>query len=149
MKIFVATDHRGFNMKEELLVFLRNEGYDVEDVGNTVFDADDDFTFFAKKAALEVLGSDDKDARAIMLCGGGQGMCMMANRFKGVRAAVIWDATEAKITRADNDSNILCLPARVMDGNEPLWQDIVITWLTTEFDGAVRHVRRNRQLDEI
>jgi ribose 5-phosphate isomerase B len=101
-------------------------------------------------AALKVLGEDDGDARAILLCGGGQGMAMAANRFNGIRASVVWDAFEAKMTRNDNDSNILCLPSRVLEErDDDGWQGIVETWLNTPFANAVRFRRRNAQLDEL
>ena len=99
-------------------------------------------------AATKVIGETDKDPRAILICGGGQGVAMAANRFRGIRAAVIWDAFEAKMTRYDNDSNVLCLPARVLQDNEAAWQGIIETWLNTQFAGAARFKRRNAQIDE-
>lgn len=149
MKIFLGSDHNGFHLKEEVFAYLTKRGYDVEDVGDAVLDKDDDFPEFAAKAAIKVLGSEDADARAILLCGGAQGMGMAANRFDGIRASVVWDAHEAKMTRNDNDSNVLCLPARMLDGDPDDWQDIVDTWLTTPFAGAERFKRRNRQLDNL
>ena len=76
-------------------------------------------------------------------------MCMAANRFKGIRASVIWDAHEARMTRRDNNSNVLCLPARVLEDNEVAWKGIVETWLNTAYADAPRYNRRNAQLDEI
>jgi len=146
MKIFLGSDHNGFHLKEKIFAYLVKHGYDVQDVGDQTLDPSDDFPEFAQAAALKVLGEDD--ARAILLCGGGQGMAMAANRFRGIRASVIWDAYEAKMTRNDNDSNILCLPSRILDeGND--WQGIIETWLATPFASAVRYKRRNEQLDEL
>lgn len=147
MKIFLGSDHRGFHLKEKIFAYLAKRGYDVEDVGDAELDPEDDFPEFAQRAAIKVLGEDD--ARAILLCGGAQGMAMAANRFRGIRASVIWDEKEAEITRNDNDSNILCLPARLLENDESEWQAILETWLTTPFAGAARYVRRNRQLDEL
>src|SRR2546430_1698801 len=113
MKIFLGSDHQGFQLKEKLFAYLSKHDYDVEDVGDKELDPDDDFPQFAYLAATKVLG-EEKDGRAILLCGGGQGMCMAANRVRGIRAAVIWDAHEAKMTRNDNDSNVLCLPAKLL-----------------------------------
>ncbi|MEO7904519.1 MAG: RpiB/LacA/LacB family sugar-phosphate isomerase, partial [Candidatus Saccharimonadales bacterium] len=76
-------------------------------------------------------------------------MAMAANRFRGIRASVIWDAYEAKMTRYDNDSNILCLPSRILHDDESAWKDIIDTWLTTDFAGATRFKRRNAQIDEM
>ena len=148
MKLFIGSDHNGFHLKEKVFAYLSKLSYDVEDVGDEELNPDDDFPQFAAKAAIKVLGEDD--ARAILLCGGGQGMAMAANRFRGIRASVIYDAFEAKMTRNDNDSNILCLPARVLKADDDtVWKDIIDTWLKTPFAGAPRFVRRNRQLDEL
>lgn len=149
MKIYLASDHQGFHLKEKLFAYLSKHDYDVEDVGDRVLDADDDFPQFAYMAATKVLGSEDKDPRAILICGGGQGMAIAANRVNGIRAAVIWDPHEAKMTRHDNDSNVLALPARLLDDRDTLWQGIVEVWLNTPFAGAARFVRRNHQLDQI
>lgn len=148
MKIFLGSDHNGFHMKEHVFAYLAKHGYDVEDVGDTYLDPSDDFPEFAQAAALKVLG-EEGDARAILLCGGGQGMAMAANRFHGIRASVIWDAFEAKMTRNDNDSNVLCLPSRILENDESAWQGIIETWLNTPFAAAPRYARRNAQLDEL
>lgn len=150
MKIYLGADHQGFALKEKVFAWLAKRNYDVQDVGNDELDPRDDFPQFAQAAALQVLGDDPADdPRAILLCGGGQGMCMAANRFNGIRASVIWDSYEAKMTRNDNDSNVLCLPSRVLDDDAELWQDIITTWLETPFAGATRFKRRNQELDEL
>jgi ribose 5-phosphate isomerase B len=149
MKIYLGADHQGFAMKEEVFAYLAKRGYDVEDVGDKELDPADDFPEFAQLAALKIIGDDSEDPRAVLLCGGGQGMCMAANRFRGIRASVIWDTFEAKMTRNDNDSNVLCLPSRILQDDEKKWQDIIDTWLTTPFANAARFKRRNAQIDEI
>lgn len=149
MKIYLASDHNGFHLKRDVFAYLSKNGYDVEDVGDAQLNPEDDFPEFAHAAALKVIGSEHDDARAILLCGGGQGMCIAANRFRGIRAAVIWDAHEAKMTRNDNDSNVLCLPSRLLDNDDDAWKGIIETWLNTPFANAPRYVRRNRQLDEL
>lgn len=148
MKVYLGSDHQGHQLKEAVFAWLSKEGIDVEDVGNKVPDPQDDFPQFAQMAVLKVLGSEDKDARAILICGGGQGMAMAANRFKGIRAAVIWDEYEAKMTRIDNDSNVISLPARVLEGDFNNVRNILTTWLETKFSGAARHARRNQELDD-
>lgn len=147
MKVFLGADHNGFHMKEQVFAYLSKRGVDVEDVGDREFNAEDDFPEFAQMAAIKVLGEDD--ARAILICGGGQGMSMAANRFRGIRASVIWDEYEARMTRNDNDSNVLCLPSRVLEKDKAEWQAIIDTWLETPFATAERYKRRNRQLDEL
>lgn len=148
MKIYLGSDHHGFHLKERIFAYLAKRGYDVEDVGDTQLDPADDFPEFAQMAALKVLGQPGHEARAILLCGGGQGMAMAANRFRGIRASVVWDAFEAKMTRNDNDSNVLCLPSRVLDGDDSEWEGIIETWLGTPFAAAARYKRRNTQIDE-
>jgi ribose 5-phosphate isomerase B len=149
MKIYLGSDHQGFHLKGKVFAYLAKHSYDVEDVGDQTLDSNDDFPEFAAAAALQVIGSDDKDPRGILLCGGGQGMAMAANRFHGIRASVIWDAFEAKMTRNDNDSNILCLPSRILENDDSTWEGIIETWLNTPFAGAVRFKRRNAQIDEL
>lgn len=136
-------------MKQHVFAYLAKQEYDVEDIGDKELDPADDFPEFAQMAALKVIGDEDPDPRAILICGGGQGMSMAANRFSGIRASVIWDAYEAKMTRNDNDSNILCLPSRVLEKHESEWKDIIDTWLKTPFANAPRYKRRNAQIDEI
>lgn len=119
---------------------MAENGYDVQDVGGVELNPDDDFPQFAQAAALKVIGDDSKDPRAILICDGGQGMYMAANRFKGIRASAIWDAFEAKMTRNDNDSNVLCLPARILEYDESAWKGIVETWLNTPYANAPRFI---------
>ena len=149
MNVYLGSDHNGYHLKEKVFAYLSKRGYHVEDTGDTEPDPEDDFPEFAQRAVLKVLGDEDTDARAILLCGGGQGMCMAANRFHGIRASVIWDEHEAKMTRNDNDSNVLCLPSRILEDDDILWQSIIDTWLDTPFANAERFKRRNRQLDEL
>ena len=149
MKIYLGADHNGHHLKESIFSYLIKRGHEVEDVSEGELDPNDDFPEFAQMAALKVIGDEGKDPRAILICGGGQGMCMAANRFRGIRASVIWDAFEAKMTRNDNDSNVLCLPARVLDGDDKEWKDIIDTWLKTPFADAPRFRRRNAQIDEV
>ncbi|MEO8691554.1 MAG: RpiB/LacA/LacB family sugar-phosphate isomerase [Candidatus Saccharimonas sp.] len=151
MKIFIGADHGGYYLKEKIQAFLSKMGYEWQDVGDKGLDPNDDFPQFAQMAATKVLGEDDHDdPRAILICTGGQGMAIAANRFRGIRAAVIWDSFEARECRNDNNSNVLCLPARVVDapGDDlELWKDIIETWLKTPFAGADRYKRRNAALD--
>jgi len=149
MKIFLGSDHQGFYLKEKVFAYLAKRDYIVEDIGGKTLDPGDDFPEFAQAVALQIIGSTDKDPRGILLCGGGQGMAIAANRFRGIRASVIWDAFEAKMTRNDNDSNILCLPSRLLEDDESAWEGIVETWLNTPFADAVRFRRRNSQIDEL
>lgn len=150
MIIYLGADHQGYEMKDRVHAYLSKRGYEIEDYGPKVLDPSDDFPVFAQQVALKVIGSDDKDPRGILICGGGQGMAIAANRFRGIRASVIWDAFEAKMTRNDNNSNVLCLPARILhDGDEAVWEGIIETWLNTPFADAMRFKRRNAELDQL
>lgn len=149
MRLYLGSDHGGFHLKEKVFAYLSKRGEDVVDVGDKTLDPHDDFPEFAQAAALKVIGDVDGDSRAILLCTGGQGMAMAANRFRGVRASVVWDAYEAKMTRNDNDSNVLCLPSRVLEHDDDQWKAIIDAWLDTPFANAERYRRRNRQLDEL
>lgn len=147
--IYIGSDHLGYNLKEKLFAYLVKHGYSVEDVGGQSLDPNDDFPEFAQAVAFKVISDTDKDPRGILLCGGGQGMAIAANRFKGIRATVIWDAFEAKMARNDNDSNVLCLPSRILENDDKAWEGIVEVWLNTPFCEAVRYKRRNAQMDEL
>lgn len=146
-QIFIGSDHNGFNLKNDLKVYLAQQGYQVTDVGGEILDPNDDFPEFAAKAATAVLTNDD--SAAILICGGGQGMCMAANRFKGIRASLLWDEHEAKMTRNDNDANVACLPGRVLEQDTAKYQQIIDTFLNTPFAAAPRFNRRNQQLDHL
>jgi ribose 5-phosphate isomerase B len=149
MKIYLGADHGGFQLKEQAKDYLLKAGYDIEDEGNTVLDPDDDYPQFAAKVATAVLSSQDEDPRGIIVCTGAQGVAIAANRHKHIRASVVWDAHEARMTRNDNDSNVLCLSGRLMQDDPGLWQGVVETWLTTPFSRAARHHRRVKELDNL
>jgi ribose 5-phosphate isomerase B len=147
MKIYVGADHNGFALKDKLIADLQHEGYVVVDKGNKKLNETDDFPQFAGQVVSSLLTSDDEEARGILICGSGQGMCIAANRFNGIRASLVWDIYEAKASRNDDDSNVLCLPARVLKEKGAL--SIINTWLTTPFAGAPRFIRRIKELDEL
>lgn len=147
MKIFIGADHNGFDMKSKLYDFLLRSGHDVIDVGDLELDKNDDFPQFAGRAVSALLADDDRDAKGILICGSGQGMCMAANRFKGIRASLCWNLTEARSARNDDDANVLCLSARSLDDDKA--KAIVTTWLSTPFAGATRFKRRLQELDQL
>lgn len=148
MKIYFGADHNGFQLKRQLIAYLQRAGYDVVDDGDERLDPNDDFPIFAQKVTKDVLGSEDREARGILICGSGQGMCMAANRFKGIRAALGYDRESVKSSRNDDDSNVLCLPAKLFTDNKEL-NVIVETWLNTPFAGAPRFVRRIKEMDNV
>jgi len=147
MKIFLGADHNGFHLKEKIEKYLKRAGYDVVDEGDERMDADDDFTVFASRV-VNAMKQHGHDARGILVCGSGQGMAIAANRHKGIRAGLGWGVEAARSTRHDEDSNVLALPAELLD-TEKEWQDVIDVWLKTPFAGAQRYKRRNAQLDEL
>ncbi len=147
MKIFIAADHNGHEFKKQATDFLTRSGHEVVDEGDVKFDSQDDFPQFAGRAANALLSENDPEARAVLICGSGQGMCIAANRFKGIRACLCLDVQEARTARNDDDCNVLCLPARLMSAKEA--EPIISAWLHTPFAGAERFKRRIKELDEL
>lgn len=147
MKIFVGADHNGFDMKQGLIEALRRSGHEVVDEGDTERDPQDDFPQFAERVVRAMKSQSDPDVRGVLICGSGQGMCMAANRFKGVRASLIWEVAEARAARNDDDSNVLCLPARSITLDEAV--QIAEAWLATPFAGAARFKRRISEMDNL
>lgn len=149
MNIYLGADHAGFHLKEKVFAHLVKQGYTVHDEGDKLYDKHDDYPHYAYAVAVKLLGDSDNDARGILICGGGQGMAIAANRVRGIRAAVVWDEHEAKATRQDNDSNVLSVPARYFKDNEAEALKVIDTWLATPFSGAPRHVRRIKEIEEL
>ncbi len=147
MKIYLAADHNGFEYKKQLAHFLAAGGYEVIDEGDKALKTDDDFPQFAGRAVNALLADNETDSRAILICGSGQGMCMAANRFKGIRASLCWSVAEARAARNDDDSNVLCLAAQYTEFDNA--KAIVTTWLHTAFAAAPRYIRRLEQLDNL
>lgn len=141
-KIIIASDHAGYKLKNELIKHYETQGIELTDIGCYSEDSCD-YPIIAKNAAQEILNK--KARKAILVCGTGIGMAMMANRYKGIRAAVVSDTCSAKMSRSHNDANILCIGARIL-GFE-LAKDIVEIWLNTEFQGN-RHTKRVIMMDE-
>lgn len=146
MKIFIGADHNGYALKEKLEQYLKRSGYDVEDVGNQQLESGDDFPMFGARVATNVLANEG--SVGILLCGSGQGVCIAANRYKGIRASLVWSESEAKSSRNDDDANVLCLPAKEVNDEKQL-EKLVDIWLKTPFAAAARYQRRIKQLDEL
>jgi len=143
MKVVLSSDHRGYQLKDSLKKFLEERKIEFLDVGT--FSADSvDYPDFAMLAA-EKVSHGDYD-RGILICGSGIGMCIVANKFPGVRAAVCHDVSAAEMSRKHNDSNMLGLGADVI--NEELARKILHVWLETKFEGG-RHLRRIQKISEI
>ena len=147
MKIYIGADHNGFEMKARLLEELTRGGYEVIDEGDKKLKPDDDYPQFASRVVMAMKASDDPEPMGILICGSGQGMCIAANRFKGIRACLIENLEEARASRNDDDSNVLCLPARYMD--IPKAVSLAEAWLSTPFAAAPRFKRRIKEIDQL
>jgi ribose 5-phosphate isomerase B len=147
MKIFLGTDHNGFHIKNSIRDYLQRAGYDVSDDSDARLDPEDDFPVFAARVAKDVLGSDDNEAMGILLCGSGQGMCMAANRYRGIRACLGYDVTSIRSSRVDDDANVLCIPADTVDKDH--LNVLVETFLNTKFAAAPRFSRRIQEMDQL
>ncbi len=142
--IYLGSDHAGHELKLEIASFLEERGFDFRDLGNTFNDPDDDYPDFAFDVAEAVAA--DPDAFGILVCGSAQGVCMAANKVKGIRAAAVATPEEAKLTREHNAANVLCLSGwkRTLDEARP----IVENFIATDFSGEERHLRRINKISE-
>jgi len=145
--IYLGADHRGFELKERLKVFLEEEGYEFEDLGNTVYDPNDDYPDFSAAVARKV-AENLKENKGILFCGSGVGMDIVANKFKGVRSALVWTDDEkfVKRTRETDDTNVLSLPADYLSQTQV--ERIVKLWLEAPKASEERHIRRVRKIKD-
>ncbi|MEM4263337.1 MAG: ribose 5-phosphate isomerase B [Candidatus Woesearchaeota archaeon] len=143
MKIYLGADHAGFKLKEAVKNYLKKEKHDITDKGNTKLVMTDDYPDYAYKVAKAVAESKGK-AMGILFCGSSHGICIAANKVKGIRAVAVANERDAKLTREHNDANVLCLsgwntpPAKA--------KKIIRVWLKTEFTYEPRHVRRIKKI---
>lgn len=144
MKIHLASDHAGLEFKNKIRDYLTKKGHDVTDHGAFEYDPQDDYPDFIFPCAKAVAA--DSESRGIILGGSGQGEAMVANRVKGVRAAVFYNGPKeiVKLSRKHNNANILSLGARFMKEDEIY--DVIELWLAESFEGG-RHQQRIEKLD--
>ncbi|TAK05267.1 RpiB/LacA/LacB family sugar-phosphate isomerase [Patescibacteria group bacterium] len=142
--VIIGTDHAGYRLKERLKRWLAASGYEVLDFGTTS-GSDADYPDFVIPVA-EAVAAAKGAARGIVLGGSGNGEAIAANKVRGVRAALCFDAQTAKLAREHNDANILALGARTVTRSFPLVQRVVRLFLTTPFTKAPRHVRRLKKI---
>ena len=138
ISVHLATDHAGLAMKNAVKAALVRDGYHVYDFGAYAADPADDYPDFVLPAAEAVAFS--RGAFGIVFGGSGNGECMVANKVRGIRAALCHDAYTAKMSRAHNDANVLCLGARTMTAKKAV--ALARLWLSTTFSGDKRHARR-------
>jgi ribose 5-phosphate isomerase B len=143
MKIAIASDYAGFQMKESIKPFLKNMKHIVKDFG-TQSEKPVDYPDFALKVANAV--AEKHFERGILFCGTGLGMSIVANKVHGIRAVLCYDTDTARLSREHNDANILTIGARVIDLEKA--KEIIKVWLRTDFLGG-RHLRRVEKIKEI
>ena len=154
MTIYIGADHAGFALKQELKEWLVHEGYDVQDMGAYKLNSDDDYPDFAAAVGHGVV--QHKDSVGIVVCGSAEGVCIAANKVKGIRAVTPRSMKAAELSRAHNNANVLCLagghtktpvPEIAMS---PEWaQELIKVWLATPFSGEARHVRRLEKIKKL
>ena len=151
--VYIGTDHAGFELKEQLISFIKKLGYEVFDCGAYKFEKEDDYPDYISPVAKAVALNPEHNI-GIVLGGSGQGEAIVANRFPNVRAIVFYGNTKIfsksdiiELSRIHNDSNILSLGARFLDITEA--KKAVAEWLETNFTHAERHVRRIKKIERI
>lgn len=136
--IYLGSDHAGYELKQALVRYLQETGKDVQDLGNVELDPTDDYPDYAFAVGEAV--AKETTAFGILVCGSSQGVCMAANKVKGVRAAAVATRQDAVKTREHNDANVLCLAGWTMSTEDAV--EIVNDFLSTPFSGEARHARR-------
>jgi ribose 5-phosphate isomerase B len=143
MKIAIASDHRGYHLKEKVISLLRAKGHEVIDEGPAT-DESVDYPDFAALVASKV--SSGEVDRGVLICGTGLGMAITANKFPRVRAAACVDEVTAELSRRHNDVNVLCLSGDLLSSRST--ERLVEIWMTTEFEGG-RHKRRLEKILDV
>lgn len=141
--IALGSDHGGFELKQEVIRFLEENGYEYKDFG-CYTEESTDYPIYAKLVGEAIVSGECE--KGILICGTGIGISIAANKIRGIRAAVCTDCFTAQATRQHNDANVLALGGRVVGPGLAL--KITETFLTTEFSGGERHVRRLCQFEE-
>lgn len=142
--IYLGADHAGFDLKEAILKYLKDNDYSVTDLSPGPPDPQDDYPDIAEKVAKKVLA---EKAWGILICGSGNGICLAANKIKGIQAAVGYNTQAAKWAKTDGNTNILCLAGRVLSPDYA--QLIVKTWLETSPATEERHLRRIEKIRKL
>jgi ribose 5-phosphate isomerase B len=143
--LFIASDHAGYTLKQTISSFIEEKlDRTIIDLGPMQHDKKDDYPDYAIPLAKKVA---ETEGRGILLCGNGVGVCMAANKINGIRAGIGYSRWAAETMRTDDNTNILCLPARAL--NKEQAKNIVNTWLKTDFSQAQRHQRRLNKINKI
>ncbi len=144
-KIFLGADHRGYELKEKIAMWLFELNYEFEDLGALSFDETDDYTKYASEVASLV--AKRPGSKGVLLCGSGVGVDVIANKFDGVRSSIGKSVLQVKAGRNDDDMNILVIAADFTIEKEA--KGMLIAFLETKFDGKERHERRLEDIQKI
>jgi RpiB/LacA/LacB family sugar-phosphate isomerase len=144
--IYIGADHGGYKMKEQLKKFLQKKKLDFTDVGAKKLVKHDDYPDYAKLVGKKVSQNPLRNI-GILICRSGQGVCIVANKFTHVRAALVWNTKEAEMSRIDDMTNVLCLPSDYISQKES--EAIVNVWLKTPYSSDARHVRRIKKISAL
>jgi ribose 5-phosphate isomerase B len=144
--LYLGADHGGYALKEYIKEQLLTSGVEFVDFGADALYNSDDYPDYAAKVSAVVSAKPDTE-RGILICRSGQGMCIVANKYPGVRAALAWNPRSAQAARKDDASNILCLPADHLIKSQAL--KVVMAWLTTDPSPADRHHRRLQKIKQL
>lgn len=142
--IFLGADHGGFSFKEKIKEYLQEFELEFEDLGNLKFQGDDDFVDYATVVAKKVV---DMNGKGILICTNGEGMCVAANKIKGIRAVSPTNKKAAQQTREHLNANILCLGEHTLSFREA--KKIIKVWLETNFFNSERYIRRINKIKQL
>ena len=143
MNIIISNDHAGVELKNKVKEYLESKGYNLKDFGNNDGESVD-YPDIIHPLAKEI--SENNDSKGIIMCGTGNGVSMVANKYEGVRAGLCWSKEIAELIRKHNNANILSLPARFLSIKDAL--EIVKVFLETDFEEGGRHERRVNKIDK-
>lgn len=136
--LYITSDHAGLELKTQIIKHLKDQNFMFEDMGPFEFDKNDDYPDFVMHTMIKVQANPNN--KAILICKNGIGVCMMANKFAGIRCGLSWNVEHAVSGRHDDDTNVLALPAGYIQEKTAL--EVVDAWLDAPFSNEERHIRR-------
>ena len=139
MKLYIAADHKGFTLKEKVKLWCEQNNIEINDLGAETLDNNDDYVDYAQKVSTSII-ADTANTKGILICGSGVGMCIAANKIKGIRCGLCTTDLQTEAARADDDINILALAADFISEEEA--KKMVQTFLKTPFKNQEKYVRR-------
>lgn len=141
--VYIGADHKGYRLKNVIREWISASGYNCMDLGNKEYDKDDDYTDIAILLAEKVVS---ERVLGILICASGVGICVAANKVRGARAALVTNEKQARLSREDDDANILCLSAETI--SDEINMQIVHVFLETTFSSEEKHIRRIKKIRE-